>query len=417
MKPLNILFLSIGGLSNLEDNAVYPDLLRHFKNAGNKVYIVCPNEKRFKKETTFGIESGIHVLRVKTGNITKANLIEKGFSTIRIGKQFGDAIRKYIPNICFDIILYSTPPITTYRTIEKLKDRYGSFCYLMLKDIFPQNAVDMEMLTVKGFHWKTAVYAHFRRIEKKLYQLSDHIGCMSDGNIRYVIRHNPEIDSAKVGLCPNTIDLMTPSRNKEELRKAWQIPEDKIVILYGGNFGKPQNVDYIVESLKRLKQEKDLFFIMCGSGTDFHKIEEYEKSQGMNMKVFSFLEKERYAEILALSDIGLIFLDRRFTIPNIPSRMLDYMNYSLPVIALTDPNTDLQEIIQNGDFGWWAQSDDPRNLKFILDQIREDSSVIRARAKKSRKYLEENYTTPVAYRSILEAYCDWLMKREGKRNV
>ena len=70
---------------------------------------------------------------------------------------------------------------------------------MLLKDIFPQNTVDLEMLSKKGL--KGLIYCFFVP-KKKLYALSDKIGCMSQTNIDYVLKHNPEMAAEKVGLCP-----------------------------------------------------------------------------------------------------------------------------------------------------------------------------------------------------------------------
>ena len=48
-------------------------------------------------------------------------------------------------------------------------------------------------------------------------------------------------------------------------------------------------------------------------------------------------------------DVGLIFLDKRFTIPNFPSRLLSYMQASMPVLAATDVNTDIGKVIEEGE--------------------------------------------------------------------
>jgi aspartate 1-decarboxylase len=54
----------------------------------------------------------------------------------------------------------------------------------MLKDIFPQNAVDLGMIKTTGI--KSLLYKYFRRKEKGLYFISDRIGCMSQANVDYV---------------------------------------------------------------------------------------------------------------------------------------------------------------------------------------------------------------------------------------
>ena len=94
----------------------------------------------------------------------------------------------YFADIKFDLILYSTPPITFYKAIEYVKKRDGAKTYLLLKDIFPQNAVDLGMMSKTGL--KGLIYKYFRKKEKKLYAISDKIGCMSQANVDYVLKHN-----------------------------------------------------------------------------------------------------------------------------------------------------------------------------------------------------------------------------------
>ena len=134
-----------------------------------------------------------------------------------IESQFLNAIKKYFADIKFDLILYPTPPITFVKVVEYVKKRDGAKTYLLLKDIFPQNAVDIGMMSKTGV--KGLLYKHFRRQEKKLYAISDCIGCMSLANMDYIIKHNPEVESKKVEVCPNSIEVIDKSVN-EETRKA-----------------------------------------------------------------------------------------------------------------------------------------------------------------------------------------------------
>ena len=81
--------------------------------------------------------------------------------------------------------------------------------YLQLKDIFPQNAVDMGMFGEKGvFNW------YFRNKEKALYKASDFIGCMSPANVKFVLEHNPEIDAKRVEVAPNSIEAPYPPKGE-----------------------------------------------------------------------------------------------------------------------------------------------------------------------------------------------------------
>jgi glycosyltransferase involved in cell wall biosynthesis len=340
---------------------------------------------------------------VKTGNVTKgSNLIEKGVSQVLLEYLFIHGIKKYFNDVKFDLILYSTPPITFCKVIEYIKKRDGAKSYLLLKDIFPQNAVDLGMLSKSGV--KGVLYRHFRKVEKELYRISDHIGCMSEANVRYVLKHNPEISPEKVEVCPNSIEVIDKSveeSTRKEIRAKYGIPLDKRVFVYGGNLGKPQGVPFIIECLKEVKNLEDAYFVIVGDGTEYWRIEEYYKETNQsNFKLIKKLPKEEYDYFVGACDIGLIFLDHRFTIPNFPSRLLSYMQAKLPVLACTDPNTDVGKVIVDNGIGWWCESNDVINFKRLLKIILNTNTSNKKIT--SYQYLTNNYDRNNSYSTILK---------------
>jgi glycosyltransferase involved in cell wall biosynthesis len=396
---LNVLFLTLAYPEGKGQRNIYTDLMQEFYENGDTVYVVCQRERRSGKPTEFKIENGIHVLRVRTGNVTKTNIIEKGISTILLEGQFIKAIRKFLNDIKFDLILYSTPPITFERVVKYVKERDGCKSYLLLKDIFPQNAVDMGMIRENSLIWR-----YFRAKEKRLYEISDYIGCMSPANVQYVLKHNPEIDRSKVEECPNSIKpspLRKDDVKRSEIRRKYGIPEDSVVFIYGGNLGRPQGIGFLLEVIDYMKDRTDVFFLIVGSGTEYEKIEQHlEIGCYHNAKLFKFLPKEEYDVLLNSCDVGLIFLDPRFTIPNFPSRLTAYMESALPVAAATDVNTDLKDILRKANCGMWAENGDLKNFCAIIDTLASDSNLRYQMGLNGRKYLEKYYTVSRAYKII-----------------
>lgn len=391
---MKILFLTLLDFDAFNERNIYTDLLREFIKNDHEVYCISPAERRTGKITHF--EEDGHLLKLKIGNTQKTNIVEKGISTLLIERQFVSAIKKYFSAIKFDLVLYSTPPITFASVVKYVKNRDGAKTYLMLKDIFPQNAVDLGMMRTTGI--KGWIYKYFRRKEKNLYSLSDRIGCMSKANVEYVLKHNPEITCEKVEICPNCIDICDVSLSEQErlrMRDKYDIPQDKTVFVYGGNLGKPQDVPFIVNCLKKCANLENVFFVVAGSGTDRHFIEDYIKKENpLHIKLFEHLPKDEYDRMIACCDVGLIFLDHRFTIPNFPSRMLSYMQAGLPILACTDRNTDIGKVIVEGGFGWWCESAASDGFFDIIKQI---SSKAVLEDKKSWAYLNDFYSVQNAY--------------------
>lgn len=402
---MNILFLTMGRFDSIEAHSMYADLLRCFRNHGHEIYTITPYERKTGKKTELAHEKRAHVLHVKTGDVTGANnMISKGLAQISIEPIYIKAIKYYFSDVKFDLVMYSTPPITFSKVVEFVKKRDGAKSYLLLKDIFPQNAVDLGIMTKNGV--KGLIYKFFRKKEKNLYSLSDSIGCMSEANVKYVLAHNPEINSSKVEVCPNAVEVIDQSVSdvkRKVIREKYGIPLDKIVFVYGGNLGKPQGIPFLIECLRRCDDNNGIYFLIVGDGSEFGKLEAFiNQDKPKNVKLLSSLPKEDYDSMVGACDVGMIFLDHRFTIPNFPSRLLSYMQAKLPVFAVTDPNTDIGKTIVDEECGWWCESNNPDCFLQVVKTILNEN--ISLMGNKGFAYLNEKYNTETAYKIIAEHF-------------
>ena len=248
---MNVLFLTLLDFSTIEENGIYTDLMREFVKDGHDLYIISPTEKR-KNEPTRLIDNGkVKILKLQIGNTQKTNLIEKGISTLTLESKFKSGIKKYFDDVKFDLVLYSTPPITLQKAVEFVKYRDLAKTYLLLKDIFPQNAVDLGLLKTSGI--KGLIYKYFRSKEERLYKISDYIGCMSNANVEFLLKNNPSMPSEIVEVCPNSIEPIEvdiSEQEKKQIREKYNLPIDKTIFIYGGNLGKPQGIDFLIDCIR-----------------------------------------------------------------------------------------------------------------------------------------------------------------------
>ena len=406
---MNLLFLTLLDFNSLDESNIYTDLLREFVKGRHRAYAISPVERCKKQKTILKKERNATILKLRIGNMQKINFIEKGISTLLIENLFVAGIKKYFSDVRFDLVLYATPPITFYKAIAYVKERDKAKTYLMLKDIFPQNAVDLGILQKTGL--KGILYRYFRRKEKNLYAISDKIGCMSQANVDYILKHNSEIKKEKVEICPNSVEVIDRSvsdKEKQAIRKKYGVPNDRIVFVYGGNLGKPQGIDFLIECLKKEKDNQNIFFLIVGSGTEYRKIEDFIKKDALeNVMLLKQLPKEDYDKMVGSCDVGMIFLDHRFTIPNFPSRLLSYMQAKIPVLAVTDPNTDIGKVIVEGGFGWWCESAREEELITVIMNILEtwehDKKLIKSMGERAKSYLESYYEVSLTYNRMIES--------------
>ena len=403
---MKVIFLTMSHIVDMDEHGIYFDLMRKFRNEGHAVYIVSPRERRLGTKTSLYEAGGVHFLGVKTLNLQKTSVVEKGVGQVLVKSQFTKAIKKYLVGVNFDLILYSTPPITLMGVVKYLKKKNPkAVSYLMLKDIFPQNAVDIGMMSksgVKGF-----LYRSFRKQEKELYKLSDYIGCMSPANVKYVIEHNPEVNPAKVELAPNSYEKTEQTILAEEeqrtIREKYNLPIDRPIFIYGGNLGKPQGIPFLIQCLDANTNRQDCHFFVVGDGTEYPQMEAwYKVKQPKNVSVFQRLPKEDYDRLVLACNIGLIFLDYRFTIPNYPSRLLPYLMEKKPIIAATDPNCDTGSIAEANGYGYWCPSNDVKAFTECVDKMLK--SDLAQMGENGYQFYLNNYTVEHTYNAIMKHF-------------
>ena len=421
-------------MTSIEQSGIYPDLLRHFRMEGWNIYVVTPRERSLKQPTGLSESEGVHILGVRTLNLQKTSIIEKGIGQILVESQFIKAIKEHLRDVKFDLITYSTPPITFTNVVKYLKkNNPEAVSYLQLKDIFPQNAVDLGMLNANGFKvqgsrfmidWaKFLLYKYFRKKEVALYKNSDYIGCMSPANVEFLLKHNDFIDRNRVEVAPNSLDLnhndnlnVNLDLNQDEkeiclkektewyyIRKKYQLPTDRPIFIYGGNLGKPQGIDYLIKCLDANKERKDCYFVVVGNGTEYPRLLAWYNlniNDNLNVKLMQRLPKEDYDMLVRYCDVGLIFLDHRFTIPNYPSRLLSYLENKMPVICATDVNTDIGKIAEENGYGYWCESVKPEDFTALVDKMLKSDR--KAMGEKGYQFLKENYLVEHTYHAIMK---------------
>ncbi|MCG3447941.1 glycosyltransferase family 4 protein [Enterococcus durans] len=401
--PLNILFLTLLDFQSLEESNIYTDLMSEFVKNNHDVSIISPVERKKRIKTHLvKINDKCEILKLRIGNIQKTNLIEKGFSTIQIERKFISGINQYFSDKKFDLVIYSTPPVTFAKVVKFIKKRDNCKSYLLLKDIFPQNAVDLNQLSKKSY-----IYKYFRKKEVSLYEVSDYIGTMSEQNSQYIRNHN-KIDKQILEVNPNSIRINENKigyhLDKEKIKNLYKIPKEKTIMLYGGNLGKPQGIDFLLNIISRLEKDKNFLLLIIGSGTEYGRIRKHINTNNIkNTILIDSLSKNEYKKVESIADIGLVFLDKKFTIPNIPSRILGYMESKKPILAAVDKHTDLNEMIKTGKFGYCSEHGDLNAFLSNMERLK-DEKVRNELGRNAFIYLKNNFDVKRSYTIIMNHF-------------
>lgn len=394
---MKILFLTIAFPDLRKSQNLYTDLVKEFYENGHETFPIAPSQDGGK--TQIMIEDSISVLRVKTFPLFPKSTIIKSIANISLPFQYLWAVKKYYRGIKFDLIIWPTPTITLYIVAKYIKKKYGSKLYFILRDIFPHDAADVGIFKRNGIFFN-----YFRNLEKKVYNLSDGIGCMSQGNIDFVLKHNPDLDKSKLNILHNFQKIEPPYQKDEKLKEKYGL-YNKFVMVFGGNMGTSQKLENVLELAKRCEKYFDVIFLIIGGGTQREYIEKLiNKFESKNVIIKDLIPRGEYKKLVASCDVGIISLNEILTTPNIPSKAMAYFEAGIPILASLDYATDFDKMLQDTNSGLSSKGGQHQDFMNNFDKLYKSKELREEMGLNGRKLLEECMTTQVAYNEIIKFY-------------
>jgi glycosyltransferase involved in cell wall biosynthesis len=371
------------------------DLAREFQGMGHEVLVAAPDDA-IRRDFEVTEEAGIKVLRIRTGEIKSAPRWVRAWREMtlsahmwRKGKMF------FLKNPC-DLIVYYSPTIFFGALVTRLKRLYRCPSYLILRDIFPQWAVDAGILR-RG----SPVHRFFECKEKLNYDAATVIGVQSPANLDYFSdrglqrRYRLEV----LYNWAEATDVRGPCgvgyRNRLGL-------EGKVVFFYGGNIGVAQDMDNILRLAETLRNEAEAHFLLVGDGSEVPRLRALIAQKGLtNTTLHPPVAQETYLDMLAEFDVGLISLDRELKTQNFPGKMLSYMDRGKPILASINPGNDLGELLEKHEAGLVCINGEDDRFERLARRLLTDRELRSRLGRNARALLEDCFSARRAARQIL----------------
>lgn len=318
------------------------DLAIELKANGHDVTVITQNEF-IDKSCKVEVEEGITVVRIKAGKIDKAGKIVRAINETLLSWRIWRKAKPFFKKSHCDLVVWYSPSIFFGNLVNKIRKKYDAASYLILRDIFPQWALDTGLLK------KGLVYSFFKRYELEQYAAADIIGVQSPGNLDYFERienHNYKLEV--LYNWTKTIEINVPKTNYREQLKL----QGKLVFFYGGNIGTAQDLDNVIRLAETLRNEQSAYFLIVGDGSESQRLKGLIFAKGLtNISIHESVNQGQYLGMLSEFDIGLVSLERKFQTPNFPGKMLGYMYFSMPILASINEGNDLKDVLEKFDAG------------------------------------------------------------------
>jgi len=379
--------------STISSAKLIHDLAVEFHRLGHEPIVVAPDEN-ILKETQVSYENGVKVLRIRTGKIKSTSKLIRAFNEIRLSKIIWKRGKEFFNENPCDLIVYYSPSIFFGLLVKKLKKKFACSSYLILRDIFPQWAVDSGILR------RGLVYSYFKFKERQNYEAADIIGVQSPANLRY-FEENGLDKRYHLEVLYNWTSLAEEYVPRSTYRIHLGL-QNKVIFFYGGNIGVAQDIDNIIRLAENLRNESSAYILLVGEGSEVNRLKSKIKLKGLtNIAIHDPVDQHEYLSMLSEFDVGLISLDRRLRTQNFPGKILGYMYHAKPILASINRGNDLKEILEDKQAGLVCFNGEDEIFATHARSLIADANLRRRLGSNARALLENTFSVSKAAGQIL----------------
>ncbi len=391
---MKILFVLLGLPEETKDGGMYGCLAEQFSHNGHDVTIMAPDENH--AQASCGTERGMRVVRVASKETQGvASMYKKGIALATLPQYFMKAYKEYLAGEKFDWIVMPTPPITLSGFVKYVKKRTGAKFYLILRDIHPQSVWSIGLLHNRIEYW------FLDRKARTGYKTADIIGCMSQGNIDYILSQYPGMKMGEGVLLYNWVTEPPQTEMDTTVRSRFGM-EGKFVALFGGNLGKGQRIENIEYLAEHYLPNPEIIFLIIAKGVEKERLQQMAKEKQLtNIWFMNFMPQKDYLNLTKSVDLGLVSINENYRVPTCPSKAVSYMAAGVPVFAMINPNNDYGQIIEDCGAGYWTVGSDKERTVELFDEIYKDSELRKNMSKAGKSFYEHNCTVKAAYETML----------------
>ena len=382
--------------STMSSAKLIHDLATEFHRLGHDPVVVAPDES-ISDDTEITRDNGIAVLRVRTGKIKTASRVLRGFNEAILSTLIWEKGKRFFKDNPCDLIVYYSPTIFFGSLVRRLKKLYRCPSYLILRDIFPQWAVDAGVLK------KGLAYRYFKLKEFQNYRAADIIGVQSPANLNY-FKENDLDRQYQTELLYNWATLKEDNIQPGNYRERMGL-QGKVVFFYGGNLGVAQDMDNIIRLAKNIENVQNVHFLLVGDGSEKSRlISNIVSNQITNITIHDAVGQQEYLSMLSEFDVGLISLDRNLRTQNFPGKLLGYMYHSMPILASINPGNDLKDILENNNAGLVYINGEDSLLVSSARRLAGSETLRRQLGLNARALLESTFSVSKAAQQILSHF-------------
>ena len=344
------------------------DLAQQLLQQGHEPIVVVPTDN-LSKAWVSELLDGVQVFRLAAFKIIDVGFFRRAINEMLLSFTMLYGLRKSnFPITKLDAVVWYSPTIFFGPLVSALKRSSKCPSYLILRDIFPEWALDLGILR------KGPVYYLFKLVARYQYSVADTIGVQTSANLKYLEYWNKK-SNRKLEVLNNW--LADAPKQGTSISIDNTTLKGRKIFVYVGNMGIAQGMDILVDLAECLSCRHDIGFLFVGRGTEVERLQESVVTRRLdNVIFFDEIDSREIPSLLEQCHIGLVALHPKHQSHNIPGKFLTYLQAGIPVLARINPGTDLVKIINEEGVGKVYVGDNIDEFKNVAEHlVRNDSEL------------------------------------------
>ena len=373
------------------------DLSREFARQEHGLTVLLPSPDQ---QDPWLLEEmdGVQVLRLKAPRTKDIGYVRRTLGELAMPFAMLRQLRRSpLANERWEGVVWYAPSIFHGPLASVLKKSSGCKGYLIIRDIFPEWAVDM------GLMGRGLPYRFFDAVARYQYSVANVIGVQTPGNQAYFDRWQQQ-PGRVLEVLQNWLDK--PAQARCPIRVSETLLAGRNVLVYAGNMGVAQGMDILLGLAERLRNRLDVGFLFVGRGSDAARLKAAAHERRLdNVLFYDEVHPDEIPDLYAQCSAGIVALDPRHKSHNIPGKFLTYMQCGLPVLANVNAGNDLAQMIRDEQVGQVCECNQVDELlhlaEKLLAQIEKDADL----PARCRGLFEREFAVERTVRQIVAALC------------
>jgi glycosyltransferase involved in cell wall biosynthesis len=202
-----------------------------------------------------------------------------------------------------------------------------------------------------------------------------------------------------IATIPNWAELESvyPANRSENELLAELGLQEKLVFLYAGNMGHPNDMESIIASADELRERDDIHFVFLGAGVKRKWLEDRVVDLELtNVTVLDPRPRSDQANFLNACDVAIVSLVSNMVGVSMPSRTYNILAAGKPILALTEEGSEVSRVVAEESVGWITPPMRPDLLTSTILEIAEQRDRLADMGAAARSAALRTYSLEVA---------------------